>query len=245
MTVAVKGNDDKFTGNTTYNVLTLLVKNFLLKNVNTADVVIVQSVDAAGPGSPVGYVSVKSLVSQVDAYGEVIPTVEFFRLPYLRIQGGVAAIVCDPQPGDIGIAVYTKRDSSLVQQQQQQPVRPGTFNSFDQSSGFYIGGFLNKPAQVYVEMTQDGNINITAPSNVNISCQTATVAANDKITLDAPETEVTGHLSVGNGIDYNGNSTASGGGTSYATDHVSSGISGNSHTHGGVETGGGTTGGPQ
>lgn len=70
-----------------------------------------------------------------------------------------------------------------------------------------------------------------------------TLSSPTKIILDAPITETTSQMIVNGNLQVNGDSDSTG--TSSATDHVSSGISGNSHTHGGVQPGSGNTGGPQ
>ena len=37
------------------------------------------------------------------------------------------------------------------------------------SNGFYIGGFLNQAPSIFIELTQGGAINVTAPAGVNIN----------------------------------------------------------------------------
>lgn len=92
-------------------------------------------------------------------------------------------------------------------------------------------------------------------NNGDIECQAAgstitikpsgdiTLSSPTKIILDAPITETTSQMTVNGNLQVNGNSDSTG--TSSATDHLSNGISGNSHTHGGVQPGSGNTGGPQ
>ncbi|MCC8189696.1 MAG: hypothetical protein LIP77_03525, partial [Planctomycetes bacterium] len=191
--MSVKDNRTKFSGNSEYNAISLMIKNHLLRNVCTADVVLVTDVQAGGSAAATGWVTVKPLVCQVDSFNQRIEPVNMFRLPYSRLQGGVAAVVIDPVPGDIGIAIYTKRDSSQVAQEQKEPVRPGSYRTFDQSDGFYIGGFLNRAPTVYLEMTQENVIRLVAPESItletthcSIDAETFTVNASERAAINAP-----------------------------------------------------------
>ncbi len=80
-----------------------------------------------------------------------------------------------------------------------------------------------------LNVTIKKDLNITVGGDVNI---TVTGTAN----ITAPTTEWVGDINLTGSIDITGTSTAD--------DHVSDGISGNSHVHGGVESGGSNTDGP-
>ena len=177
----VKGNKRATSGSTQYNAMEFLIRNVIQGLVNTAIPVIVTAVDAGGSGEPTGYVTVKPLVCQVDGFGETLDPAELFRVPYARVQGGVAALVIDPVPGDIGLAVFAKSDCSGVAQLQSKPVQPGSFRKFSMSDGFYFGGFLNRVPEVYVEVKQDQSIVITASSGVTVNAPTVTVPSGDVI----------------------------------------------------------------
>ena len=178
---AVKGNKRLTSGSSEFNAMEFLIRNTILGLVNTAIPVIVTAVDAGGSGAPTGYVTVKPLVCQVDGFGETLDPAELFRVPYARVQGGVAALVIDPVPGDIGLAVFAKSDCSGVAQMQSKPVQPGSFRKFSMSDGFYLGGFLNRAPSVYVEVKQDQSIVITAASGVTVNAPTVTVPNGDVI----------------------------------------------------------------
>lgn len=177
----VKGNKRATSGSTNFNAMEFMIRNTILGLVNTAIPVIVTAVDAGGPSAPTGYVTVKPLVCQVDGFGETLDPAELFRVPYARVQGGVAALVIDPVPGDIGLAVFAKSDCSGVAQMQSKPVQPGSFRKFSMSDGFYLGGFLNRAPSVYVEVKQDQSIVITASSGVTVNAPTVTVPSGDVI----------------------------------------------------------------
>ena len=76
-----------------------------INRINTAEPVRVISVQPGAVG-PVGTVSVQPLVNLVDGEGKGHAQGQLFSLPYCRIQGGENAVICDPKPGDVGLAVY-------------------------------------------------------------------------------------------------------------------------------------------
>ena len=178
---AVKGNKRLTSGSSEFNAMEFLIRNTILGLVNTAIPVIVTAVDAGGAGAATGYVTVKPLVCQVDGFGETLDPAELFRVPYARVQGGIAALVIDPVVGDVGLAVFAKSDCSNVAQMQSKPVQPGSFRKFSMSDGFYLGGFLNRAPSVYIEVKQDQSIVITASGGVTVNAPTVTVPSGDVI----------------------------------------------------------------
>ena len=178
---AVKGNKRLTSGSSEFNAMEFLIRNTILGLVNTAIPVIVTAVDAGGAGAATGYVTVKPLVCQVDGFGETLEPAELFRVPYARVQGGVAALVIDPVVGDVGLAVFAKSDCSNVAQMQDKPVQPGSFRKFSMSDGFYLGGFLNRAPSVYIEVKQDQSIVITASGGVTVNAPTVMVPSGDVI----------------------------------------------------------------
>ena len=231
---SVKGNKRATSGSTQFNAMEFLIRNTILGLVNTAIPVIVTAVDAGGSGAPTGYVTVKPLVCQVDGFGETLDPAELFRVPYARVQGGIAALVIDPVPGDIGLAVFAKSDCSGVAQMQSKPVQPGSFRKFSMSDGFYFGGFLNRAPSVYVEVKQDAIV-INAQTDVTIN-------APSKIRLDTPLVEITGQI-VQTGESATG-ATTRGGLTNTGGSITSNGVVLETHVHGGVQPGDGNTGAP-
>lgn len=76
-------------------------------------------------------------------------------------------------------------------------------------------------------------IDVAGSALVVINCKEATVKADTKVTLDTPETELTGNLTVGGNATFNGGSVTHGGVNI-----------GKTHKHGGVASGGAQTGNP-
>lgn len=233
-----------------YNAFNFAVKQLIFSTVSTAIPVRVDSVGRNGDGSGAGFLSATPLVAQTDADGNLIPPVSIPRLPYFRLQHGTAAIICDPVPGDVGLAIFAQSDCSKVNGG-TEPVTPGSFRSFDMSDGFYIGGFWGKKPETFIHIEQAGTVHVVAKT-VTTDCQQATVNATTHADVTTPEMKVTGKLTVtglitgtgglaisgGSGATVNGSLTTTG-------DVKAAGISLDNHVHSGVEGGSGTSGKPQ
>ena len=213
----VKGLADEYTDTTPLNQLEFLIKT-LTRDMSTAIPVIITAVQA-GDTNAAGYVDARPLVAQIDAWGNALPMAAIHHLPYFRLQSGVAAVVIDPVPGDIGLAVFAQSDCSNVKQGANQTVQPGSWRKFDQADGFYVGGFLNKPASVWIKLTQDGAVYITAPNGVHINAPTLDFeggGAGRKVTISG-DVDITGT------VDITGDMIS--GGKSYL-DHTHMGVHG-------------------
>lgn len=166
-----------------YNNIIFAVQRALAK-MQTATLVKIISCTNAGDVSPFGFVDVLPLVNQIDGSNPPNPTPHgtVHGLPYLRMQGGSNAIILDPQPGDIGVAVFASRDISQIKSTQDQG-NPGSFRSFDFADGIYLGGVLNGTPVQYIRFSAEG-IELVSPT---------------AITLTAPEIVVNGALSMSGG----------------------------------------------
>ncbi len=136
----------------------MFVAEQALSRVSTAKVVKVTWVSEEnkdGDVVEVRYVHVQPLVKQQDPVGNVDSHAEIYHLPYARLQGGDNAIINDPKVGDIGLAVFTDRDSSVVKKERKEGP-PGSFRRHDLSDGFYIGGFRNDPPVQYMTFKDKG-----------------------------------------------------------------------------------------
>lgn len=195
-------------GASEYNALSFMMEQMIKGMVNTAIPVRVDSCTKPGVGGAAGYVSATPLVQQRGADGKALDTVSIPQLPYFRLQCGSAAVVLDPQPGDIGLAICSQQDSSNVQAGTSDPVQAGSFRCFDLSDSFYVGGFMNQAPQTFVHLDPEkGEAYIKAPT---------------KITIDAPQIELKGALTMGGAsggadtitldgnVTTNGNITAAG-----------------------------------
>ena len=158
----VRGVANYAAGNSQYNALSFMIQQAIREQVNTCVICKVVGVSS-------GYVDVLPMVTQVSGKGEAIPPTTLYKLPYMRYHAGVAAVILDPVPGDIGLAVFAGKDCSNVKVGTSEPVPPASFRDNSMANGFYIGGFLNQAPSVSIELTQGGAVNITAPGGVNIS----------------------------------------------------------------------------
>lgn len=145
-----------------YNTLSFIIQQAIRQQVNTC---IIGKVTAVSDG----YVDFLPLVTGISGKGEAVAPTTLYKLPYMRYHAGKAAVVLDPVPGDIGLAVFAGKDCSNVKQGTTEPQQPASFRANSQANGFYIGGFLNQAPSVFVELTQKGAVNITAPAGVTIN----------------------------------------------------------------------------
>jgi phage baseplate assembly protein gpV len=147
----------------------------------------------------------------------------------MRVQGGKAALVIDPEPGDIGLAVFTKSDSSGVEQANTTQVQPGSFRTFDQANGFYVSAFLNKEPEIWLELKKTGEVHIHGKTKIFIDTETDIELKASQVTITGP-LKVTGAVNTLAGITNTGSTVSS------------NGIVLDTHTHPGDS--GGVTGGP-
>ena len=165
----------------------------------TVTLVKVMAVHGTGV-APVGFVDVQPMVNQMTGDRVAVPHGTIYGLPYVRLQGGANAVICDPAPGDIGLCAFASRDISSVKSNKAVS-NPGSQRTFDWADGIYLGGCLNISPTQYLLLDGSG---ITLHSGV-------------AVTVSAP------HVTIGNATTIDGKVFLN-------------------HTHGGVQTGSGTTG---
>lgn len=223
----------------------------------TSTLVRVISCTNAGGLAKWGTVDVQPVVSQLAGDGTAVQHQRLFQLPYARIQGGRNAVIIDPEPGDLGIAVFAARDISALKKQEAidqassgaiRGVPPASDRQFNMADGLYLGGVLNAVPQQFVRFSTDG-IEVLSPTKIRLVAPTVQIEASDSYEVTAgqiSETATTSLTMTAATITEDGSSSISvnspsndirGGGTQ---------IDGKPflpHAHGGVQTGGGTTGG--
>lgn len=158
----VKGVANYAAGNSQYNALSFMIQQAIREQVNTCIICKVVGVSD-------GYVDVLPLVTQISGKDEAIAPTTLYKLPFMRYHAGIAAVILNPVVGDIGLAVFAGKDCSNVKVGTSEPVPPASFRDNSMANGFYIGGFLNQAPSVFIELTQGGAVNITAPGGVNIN----------------------------------------------------------------------------
>ena len=171
-------------GASEFNAISFLVEQMIKGMVNTAIPVRVDSCTKPGVGGAAGYVSATPLVQQRGADGKGLQPVSLPQLPYIRLSASTAAIVIDPQPGDVGFAVFAQQDISNLKAGSSDPVQAGSFRTFDMSDGVFIPAILGVTPTTFVHLDPEtGEITIKAPT---------------KITIEAPAIELKGSLQMGN-----------------------------------------------
>lgn len=252
-------NINGFTGSSEVNALCFMIETLIKNTVSTAIPVRVDKIERPGNEAGAAYLSATPLICQRDAEGNALPSVSIPKLRWFRYQHGTAAIICDPKPGDIGLAIFAQQDVSALNGG-TEPVQPGSFRCFDMSDGFYIGGFWGQQPTTFIRIEDTGDITIDAPSStlhhspqITVICNTATIHATESVNITAPNTNVNGQLNVTGLITGQGGMTVSGGNGAVVYGNVSvangdvtaDNISLKSHVHGGVQSGGSTTSTPQ
>lgn len=238
----IKGQQTFQTGASSFNASAFQIQQALNK-INTAEPVRVTGVSGGGKEA-VGTVTVQPLVNLVTGAGEGLEQSTLFQLPYLRIQGGENAVICDPKVGDIGLAVYAMRDTEAVKSSRDGvTANPGSARAYSKGDGFYLGGFLNKAPKRLVWVEDDG---ITVEDGeggiIELKAGACKITAPNGVTMETPTVTITGTLTT-TGTSGSGNMSVNGSITSTG-DQVAAGISQTSHVHTSVEPGSGTSGGP-
>jgi hypothetical protein len=138
----------------------------LIGKTYTATLVKVNDVKPGGVG-PVGFLSATDLIQQTDGNNDGIANEPMENMPYFRLQGGANAIVIDPKPGDIGIALFARRDITVAKQNKSEGPPP-SLRTHDVSDGLYIGGILNGAPSQWIRFLDSGvNITSTGPLSVD------------------------------------------------------------------------------
>lgn len=217
MSESVFSNQGLYSGNNFPNALDFIVRSIVRQMINTALPVMVETV-FPGDENAAGYVQCLPLVMPRDPKGNSIQTVSIPKLPFYRLYAGRAAIICDPVPGDVGLAVFAQQDSSRVKKGTSEPQSAGSFRCFDMSDGFYLGGFYNGNGDTNIIFDQQGNITINAPTAQTINTETATVNsktstinAEQKVTVNSPLSEFTGDVTIQKALTVLGGAAISGG----------------------------------
>jgi len=175
MTDGYKGAQIPSSAASEFDTMTFVITQ-ILNRANTATLVQIKAVTNAGGVAAVGFVDVQPLVSQVDGYGQAIPHQVVHGLPYFRLQGGANAVILDPQPGDIGIAVFANRDISAVKAKKGAAL-PGSRRRFDMADGMYLGGLLNGVPSQYVRFTSAG-IDIVSPTQIQLQAPAVKIVSD-------------------------------------------------------------------
>ena len=158
-----------------------------------------------GGVSIIGTVDAKPLVKIMCADGQTAEYPELYNLPFMRYQGGANAVICDPQVGDIGIAVFASRDISAVKRARGH-APCGSLRRFSLSDGMYVGAILDGIPSQYIHFDTAG-ITILSPKKITLEAP--------EILIDSPIIRVTGNFeqtgTKGQHSTFSGNIVTTGG----------------------------------
>ena len=125
-----RGLNTPYTDTGAYNALDFAMSQKLQNEVQTAYIGRVDACSGKGSESGSGTVSATQLTAQADASGKSLPMPSMTKLPYSRTQAGIAALIIEPVPGDIGVFTCCKQDISGIKQGTSEPVPAGSYRSF-------------------------------------------------------------------------------------------------------------------
>ena len=218
--------------NSDFTVIAFIVRQ-MIAQMDTMKPVQVVAVHP-GSGSPpvAGTVDVQLLVSLLDGSGNAVQQGVVYGVPYFRLQGGPWAVILDPAVKDYGFVVCSDRDISNVtaaaaKNNSSLQVNPGSYRKYSVSDGIYVGGCFNQVPAGYVWLKADGTWTLNDKLGNVLQGDANGITATP---ISGKPFKVAGNLQVTGTI-----TSGEGGG-----DQVSL----QTHTHSGVQTGGGTSGPP-
>lgn len=233
------GQFDAGTDSTEFNAISFLIQQALLK-MQTVTLVEVMGVHGGGV-VPTGTVDVRPLVNQMGNGPQRTsePHGIIYGVPFFRTQGGLNAIICDPQVEDIGLCAFASRDISAVKSS-KAAANPGSQRVYDWADGLYLGGFLNVAPTAYLQFGADGTITLVSPVKVIVDAPEVDINATT-VAITAANTTVTGTFTVDGETNLNGltvisgefTSTYTGSGTAatFVGDITADGVSVKTHKH--------------
>ena len=190
-----------------FNSIAFLVRQFIAQ-MDTMKLVQVMAVHSNGALAAAGTVDVMPLVNQLDGNGNPTPHGTVFGIPWFRLQGGLNAIICDPQVNDVGHVVCSDRDISNVKSTKKQ-ANPGSLRKYDIADGVYVGGVLMPAPTAYIAFLPTGIKIVDANGNSAVMSATGIVltpASGQPVTVE-------GNLIVSGNLQLGGTLEAVAGGT--------------------------------
>lgn len=251
-TEGYQGTQQSNSATSEFNAMSFVIRQILNQR-NFVALVKVVAVDAPGGLALAGAVDVTPLVNQLDGQGNAVPHGVVPSIPYYRMQGGLNAVIMDPQVGDIGMCMFCDRDISAVRAN-RGIANPGSLRRSSMSDGLYLGGVLNAIPTQYAMFTEDG-IKLYSPVKILLESELIELVAPEivfdastSITATTPIFTINGDVAIVGDTTMDGKLDATGTITApnvVGTTNVTfGGKSGVGHKHGGVATGGGQTGVP-
>ena len=165
--------------------------------------------------------------------GVLIAQSPIYRVPYLRVQGGVSALIIDPAEGDIGVALFAERDITAFKDTLQDGAA-ATERQFSSGDALYLGGFLNGAPAQYVRLRPGaGGIDVITPGAMNLRAGGVATLSAAQFVVNAPTT-----------FNDTVSGTKAGAGNYSFPNLAVAGVNLETHKHTNVQPGTGNSGGP-
>lgn len=184
------GQETPGTVHAEYNALAFVIGQ-ILASVQTLTLAKVISCTNNGGLSPVGSVTIQPIINQMTGNRQAIQHGEIAQVPYVRIQGGMNAVIIDPAPGDYGVVGFCSRDIAAAKASRGGPVNPTCFGMFDWADGIYLGNIFGGIPTRYVQFTSSG-ISIVAPDEITIQAPTINIAGSTAVNITGGHTSIDG-----------------------------------------------------
>lgn len=174
----VYGYQDAYSSTSPLNQTEYLVDLITSRQVRATLVKVKKVTNEPGELKKPGRVDVEPLVNQTDGSGNATEHTTVYGLCYFRLQGGKNAVLCDPEVGDIGLAVICDRDISVVKATEAR-ANPGSGRRGNMADGIYFGVPLGPIPDQYLRFVKDG-LEIHDKNNNKIVMNTSGIRIDDK-----------------------------------------------------------------
>lgn len=158
-----KGAQDAYSTTSTVNQTRFQTTQALKRDVQTSYLARVDKCESTEETSGATYVALTPLTAQTDAEGKKLEMLSIPKIPFVRVQQGIAAFVLDPVPGDIGVVSVCKHDISPIKQGVTEPVPPGSPRNFSQSDSVLMGAVHTKTPTNHITLRQDDTLYSRCP----------------------------------------------------------------------------------
>lgn len=199
---------------------------------------LLQGTDGMLPAVVVSYdresntAEVRPTIALLTTSGEVVPRAAVARVPVLALGGGGFVLNFPLQPGDRGWIEASDRDISLWMQGLAPDQRPNTLRLHSFEDGRFVPDVFREfdvsdvGADAMTIQSLDGTVRVElSPSRLRLVAPTIKMDAT-AVEITADSVDITGDVATTGTLTNNGVNV------------------GSPHTHGGVQTGGGTSGPP-
>ncbi len=224
------GTSNYYATSSKYNADDYHIRTVIDKLVNTAFVARIDSCSSSGEGGTHS-VCATPLICEINGDGDALASPSYVELPHYRFQGGIAAFIVDPEPGDLGVFVCMKRDSTGLNKSSSVSQKPATYRKFNLADSVMVATIHTKDPTVWIHAKQDNTIVIHAPTGCTIesngyikaTCATCDITASGSATITAPTITLNGNVTVNGSMAVSG--SISDGSVNLST-HVHTGDSG-------------------